>query len=143
MKFLCDAPGGKTWFRIETHAEAMRESDLMGHSIEKYFAKAREKAAQTYTPVSKLFIEQEIGLEAHLQREMPWFLTMRDAEGAPLASAVVQPRGREDRAFMPIILGPQNTDPYPAHGEAIRALSRHLGVMLEKARCYPYGRRIS
>ena len=142
MKFLCDAPGEKTWFRIETDAEALRESDLMGHSIEKYFAKAREKATQTYIPASKVFIEQEIGLEAHLQREMPWFLTLRDAEGAPLASAIVQPRGREDRAFLPIIVGAQNTDPYPAHGDAIRALSKHLGIMLEKARCYPYGRRI-
>jgi hypothetical protein len=142
MKFLCDAPGGKTWFRIETYAEALRESDLMGHAIEKHFVKAKEKAAQSYIPVSKLFIEQEIGLEAHLQREMPWFLTLRDAEGVPLASAMVQPRGREDRAFMPIIVGPQNADPYPTQGEAIRALAKHLGVMLERARCFPYGRRI-
>src|ERR1700676_4609946 len=105
MKFVWDAPGGKTWFRIETDAEALRESELMGHSIEKYFAKAKEKAAQSFTPSSKVFVEQDIGLAAHLRREMPWFLTLRDAEGAPLASAMIQPRGRENRTFMPIIVG--------------------------------------
>ena len=52
MKFVCDAPGGKTWFRIETSAEAMRESEIMGHSIEKHFAKARENAARSFTPAS-------------------------------------------------------------------------------------------
>ncbi|HEY1503079.1 MAG TPA: hypothetical protein VGF92_02200 [Stellaceae bacterium] len=142
MKFVCDSADGKTWFRIETTAEAMRESDLMGHAIEKYFAKERGKAAQSFTPASTLFIEQEIGLDAHLQREMPWFLTLRDGDGTPLASAMVQLRGREDRAFMPIIVGTKNSDPYPAHAEAIRALAKHLGITLDRARCYPYGRRI-
>jgi hypothetical protein len=124
MRFVCDAPEGKSWFRIETLAEATRESDLMGHAIEKYFAKERHKAAQSFAPASSLFIEQDIGLEAHLQREMPWFLTLRDREGAPLANAMVQPRGREDRAFVPVIVGVKNSDPYPAHGEAICALGR-------------------
>jgi hypothetical protein len=142
MKFVCDAPGGKTWFRIETDTEAMRESELMGHSIEKYFARAKEKAAQSFTPTSKVFVEQDIGLEAHLRREMPWFLTLRDAEGTPLASAMIQPRGRENRAFIPIVVGSKNSDPYVAHGDAIHALEKHLGLMLERARCYPYGRRV-
>jgi hypothetical protein len=142
MKFVCDALGGKTWFRIETSAEAIRESELMGHSIEKYFAKARENAARSFVPASTVFIEQEIGLEAHLRREMPWFLTLRDAEGKPLASAMVQPRGRENRAFMPIIVGAKNSDPYIGYSDAIHALEKHLGLMLERARCYPYGRRV-
>ena len=142
MKFVCDASEGKSWFRIETIAEAMRESDLMGHAMEKYFAKERDKATQSFVPSSTLFIEQEIGLAAHVQREMPWFLTLRDAEGTPLASAMVQPRGREGRAFVPILVGAQNGDPYTAQGEAIRALARHMGVSLERTRCYPYGRRI-
>jgi hypothetical protein len=142
MKFICDAPEGKTWFRIETTAEATRESDLMFHAIERYFVKERDKATQSFVPASSLFIEQEIGLAAHLQREMPWFLTLRDGEGTPLASAMVQPRGREARAFVPIIVGAKNSDPYAAHGDAIRALSRHLGITLERMRCYPYGRRI-
>jgi hypothetical protein len=142
MKFVCDASDGKSWFRIETVAEAMRESDLMGHAIEKHFVKERNKAAQSFAPVSSLFIEQEIGLEAHLQREMPWFLTLRDAEGMPLANAMVQPRGREHRAFVPIIVGSKNTDPYPAHGNAISALAKFMGLTFDRARCYPYGRRI-
>jgi hypothetical protein len=140
MKFVCDAPDGKTWFRIESDAEAMRESELMGHSIDKHFARAKEKATQSFTPASKIFIEQEIGLQAHLRQEMPWFLTLRDSDGVPLASAMIRPRGVEDRAFVPIIVGAQNVDPYPAQGEAIRALGKHLGLMLERARCYPYRR---
>ena len=70
---------------------------------------------------STLFIEQEIGLAAHVQREMPWFLTLRDTEGTPLANAIVQPRGREGRAFVPIIVGHKNSDPYATHGAAILA----------------------
>lgn len=143
MKFVCDAPGGKIWFRIETVAEAARESDLMGHALEKHFVNERNKAAQSFTPASTVFIEQEIGLEAHVQREMPWFLTLRDGHGTPLANAMVRPRGRDDRAFMPIIVGPKNSDPYTANAEAITALGRHLGLTFERARCYPYGRRIS
>ncbi len=35
MRFVCDAAGGKTWFRIETEAEAAQESELMRHAVEK------------------------------------------------------------------------------------------------------------
>jgi hypothetical protein len=142
MKFVCDAPGGKTWFRIETDAEALRESELMGHSIEKHFAKAKERAVQSYAPVSKVFIEQDIGLQAHLRREMPWFLTLRNSEGTPLASAMVQPRGRENHSFTPIIVGIKNSDPYIGQSDAIRTLEKYLGLSLERVRCYPYGRRV-
>jgi hypothetical protein len=50
MKYVCDAPGGKTWFRIETQAEATVESDTMRHAVEKFFRQEREKAAQSYHP---------------------------------------------------------------------------------------------
>ena len=71
MRYVCDAPGGKTWFRIETEAEAVAESDVMRHAVEKFFRKEKDKAAQNYQPPSKTFFEQDIGLKAHLQREMP------------------------------------------------------------------------
>ena len=29
MQYVCDAPKGKTWFRIETEGEAAHESRLM------------------------------------------------------------------------------------------------------------------
>ena len=29
MRYVCDAPSGKTWFQIETEAEAALESALM------------------------------------------------------------------------------------------------------------------
>jgi hypothetical protein len=140
MRYVCDAPGDRTWFRIESESEAVAESDLMRHAVEKYFRKEHEKAAQTFQPLSKVNFEQEIGLKAHIQREMPLFLTLRDDEGNPLATAMLPPGGRDDRSFRPIIVGPGNADPYPEEGEAIRVLAQHFGITLERARCYPYRR---
>jgi hypothetical protein len=140
MKYVCDAPGEKTWFRIETEAEAASESDTMRHAVEKFFRKEQEKATQTFQPLSKVNFEQEIGLKAHIQREMPLFLTLRDGEGDPLATAMLPPNGREDRSFRPIIVGPGNADPYLEQGDAIRALGQHYGLSLERVRCYPYRR---
>jgi hypothetical protein len=140
MKYVCDAPGGKTWFRIETEAEASIESDQMRHAVEKYFRKEQEKAIQSFQPISKVYFEQEIGLKAHVQREMPLFLTLRDDEGNVLVTAMLPPGGRDDRSFRPIVVGPANADPYPDHGDAIRMLGQHVGMPLERARCYPYRR---
>jgi hypothetical protein len=140
MRYVCDAPGGRTWFRIETEAEALAESETMRHAVEKYFRKEQEKAAQTFHPVSKVYFEQEIGLKAHIQREMPLFLTLRADDGTPLATAMLPPNGRDDRSFRPILVGPANADPYPNQGDAIRVLGQHFGIPLERARCYPYRR---
>lgn len=140
MKYVCDAPDGKTWFRIETEAEALRESDLMHHAVEKFFRREQEKATRTYRPPSSVFFEQEIGLKAHLQKEMPLFLTLRDQEGDTLATAMLPAGGRDDRSFRPIIVGFENSDPYAEHGEAIRALGQHFGLTLDRVRCYPYRR---
>jgi hypothetical protein len=140
MKYVCDAPGGKTWFRIETEAEAVAESETMHHAVEKYFRKEQEKAAQSFRPISNVYFEQEIGLKAHIQREMPLFLTLRNDEGEPLATAMLPPNGHDDRSFRPIIVGAGNADPYPEQGDAIRSLAQCYGVTLERARCYPYRR---
>jgi hypothetical protein len=140
MRYVCDAPNGKTWFRIETEAEAAAESETMRHAVEKYFRKEQEKATASFQPVSKVSFEQEIGLKAHIQREMPLFLTLRDGEGNPLATAMLPPAGKDDRSFRPIIVGPGNADPYPEEGDAIRALAEQYGMTLERARCYPYRR---
>lgn len=140
MRYVCEAPGGKTWFRIETEGEAVAESETMRHAVEKYFRKEQEKAVQSFQPVSKVFFEQEIGLKAHVQREMPLFLTLRDEDGNPLATAMLPPNGREDRNFRPIIVGIGNADPYPEQGEAVRSLGQHFGMPLERSRCYPYRR---
>ena len=140
MRYVCDASGNKTWFRIESEAEAVAESELMRHAVEKYFRKEQDKAAQSFRPISTVNFEQEIGLKAHIQREMPLFLTLRDDDGTPLATAMLAPNGRDDRGFRPIIVGPGNADPYAEQGDAIRALATHYGIPLERARCYPYRR---
>src|SRR5690348_18305773 len=133
MKYVCDAAGGKTWFRIETEAEASVESEVMQHAVEKYFRAEMERAAATYQPPqSAALFEREIGLKAHVQREMPLFLTLRDDEGTALVTAMLPPGGQDSRAFRPIIVGAENTDPYPEHGDAIRTLAEHYGLTLER-----------
>jgi hypothetical protein len=140
MQFVCEAPP-KTWFRIETEGEAALESRAMDHAVEKYFNQAYEHAAKTYVPPKTgLYIEQNIGLKAHIQRVMPRFLTLRDGEGNALVTAMLPPAGQDERAFKPIIVGPGNSDPYLEHGEAIRKLGAHLGFTLDPVRCYPYRR---
>jgi hypothetical protein len=141
MRYVCDAPEGKTWFRLEMPAEAAAESLAMHHAVEKHFCREMEKATRSFQPVSKTFVEQEIGLKAHIQREMPLFLTLRDSEGTALATAMLPPGGKEDAAFRTIIVGPDNGDPYPQHGPAIEALGRHFGLSLERSRCFPYQRQ--
>jgi hypothetical protein len=142
MKYVCDANGGKTWFRIETDAEAVAEADAMRHKVAKYFFQEKDKATRSFRPSSGVSFEQEIGLAAHIQKEMPFFLTLRDDEGNALVTAML-PAGEQERdGFVAIIVGVANSDPYPEHGEAIRALGDHFGIKLDRARCYPYsGRR--
>jgi hypothetical protein len=138
MEYVCDAPDEKTWFRIVTEGEAIAESQEMGHAVEKYFRRDWKKAAESFKPVSSVFFEQAIGLEAHVKREMPLFLTLRNSEGTALATAMLPPGGRFDRAFGIIIVGPGNIDPYPDHAKAIKALADHFGLRLDRAQCYPY-----
>ena len=93
MQFVCEAPP-KTWFRIETEGEATLESRAMNHAVEKYFKQAYEQAAKTYVPPkTRSYIEQNIGLKAHIQRAMPRFLTLRDGEGNALVTAMLPPDG--------------------------------------------------
>ncbi len=141
MQFVCDAAVSKAWFRIETEAEAAQESELMRHAVEKHFRRAFEQASQCYRSAPGPYVEQDIGRAAHIRRAMPVFLTLRDAEGTALATAMVQQQaGRESLACSPMVVGPGNSDPYPEHGEAIRALGQHFGLTLDRARCYPYRR---
>ena len=142
MQFVCDAPEGKTWFRMESEAEAARESEDMKHAVEKYFRREREKAAANYRPTSQLYIERDIGLSAHLSREMSLFLTLRNREGNALVTAMLPPQGRNEPSFRIIIVGPANSDPYSSHAPAIEALAAHCGLTLDRESCFPYSRSI-
>jgi hypothetical protein len=141
MRYVCDAGGEKTWFRIESEAEAAAESSMMHHAVEEYFRREKEKAAKTYQPGAGVFFEREIGLKAHIQREMPIFLTLRDDEGNGLATAMLPPEGIDIRLLKPIIVGFENSDPYPEHGDAIRTIAEEFGLTLDRSYCYPYARR--
>ncbi len=140
MKFVCDVLGGKTWFRIETEVEAEQESVLMHHAVDKHFRREKERAFGTFRPSSTIYIEQNIGLDAHLQREMPLFLTLRDGEGNGLATAMLPPGGRDDPEFRKIIVSDKNSDPYPEHEDAIQTLGVHFGLTLDREHCFPYSR---
>ncbi len=140
MDFVCDA-GNKTWFRIESEAEAVAESRLMNHAVDKHFRQFRDAAVATYSPSPSLpYIERDIGLQAHVRRSMPMFLTLRDADGAGLATAMLPRPGAKADRFRSIVVGPSNADPFPAHGEAIAALAAHLRIPLDSALSYPYRR---
>ncbi|HVA15430.1 MAG TPA: hypothetical protein VNF99_19435 [Stellaceae bacterium] len=140
MRFVVDAPNGKTWFRLETEAEALQESQMMRHAVEKYFRLEREKAVQSFQPGSGAFFEQEIGLNAHIQKEMPMFVTLRDQDGNAHVTAMLPPGGKSSPSARIIIVGAANADPYPAEGDAIKALGDHFGLTLEREHCYPYQR---
>jgi hypothetical protein len=67
-------------------------------------------------------------------------VTLRDRDGTALVTGMLPPKGKDDRVFRPIMVGPKNTDPYVVHGTAIRILGEHLGLSLDPMRCYPYRR---
>ena len=140
MEYICDAPDDKTWFRLVNDGEAVTESDLMRHAVEKYFRREWDKAAESFRPLTSVFIEQDIGKEDHILREMPLFLTLRDQDGTPLATAMLPPGGQHNRTFGCIIVGSANSDPYKQHADAIEALAQHFDIPLDRAHCYPYRR---
>ncbi len=138
MLYFCDAGEDLTWFRLENAGEAVLESQAMDHAVERYFKRAYKEAADSYVPpASSAVFERNIGLKDHIMREMPRFLTLRDRDGKALVTAMLPPETHEN-AVRPIIVGPGNSDPYPEYGEAIEALGRHVGLQLDRARCYPY-----
>jgi hypothetical protein len=139
MLYVCDAPGRKTWFRIETEAEAEAEAALMRHAVDKYFLREIGRARESYrAPQGVAAMERDIGLKAHIARSSPLFLTLRADDGEGLATAMLPPEGRNQAHFRIIIVGADNADPYPAHGDAIAALAAHFGVELPRAACFPY-----
>jgi len=140
MEYVCDAPGNRTWFRVVTEGEASAESEAMRHAVEKHFRRERERAAESFRPMTTVFIEQDIGKEEHIKRAMPLFVTLRDEDGKALVTAMLPPGGKRDADFGCIIVGPGNSDPYPEHGDAIKTLAAHFGLTLDRARCYPYRR---
>lgn len=139
MRYVCDAPGGATWFRIETEAEAEAEAALMRHAVDKYFRRYEAAARESYrAPKGGASFEQEIGLKDHIAKTMPMFLTLRADDGAGLATAMLPPQGREQAGFRIVIVGPENGDPYIAHEGAIEALALHAQLSLPREACYPY-----
>src|ERR1700757_4120515 len=117
MEYVCDAPHKRTWFRLMTEGEAVAESLEMHHAVEKHYRRERERAIDTFHPTTAVFIEQDINKEDHIRRTMPLFLTLRDEEGTPLATAI-RPR----------------PGPPPA------AVGNHYGFTLDRTRCSPYRR---
>jgi hypothetical protein len=140
MRFVCDAAGGRTWFQIETEAEAAQESQLLRHAVEKHFRRAHEEASQSFSPEGIAYIEQDIRRAAHVRQVMPRFLTLRGADGVALVTAMLPPLQQSVFGFRPMVVGLGNSDPYSEHSDAINALGKHFGIRLDRATCYPYRR---
>ncbi|MSO99998.1 MAG: hypothetical protein EXR07_02950 [Acetobacteraceae bacterium] len=138
MEYVCDAPNDETWFRLMTEAEAVAESEEMRHAVEKHYRRERERATESFRPMSSVYFEQDIGKEAHIRRSMPLFLTLRNQDGKGLVTAMLPPGAKSGGAS--IIVGPANADPYADHAPAIEALADHFGLTLDRAQCYPYRR---
>lgn len=140
MKYICDAPTGLTWFRVETELEATEESQMMQHAVEKHFGREMEKSKERYRPTTPHEIERNIGLKAHLDRDMPLFLTLRNGDGDAKVTVMLPAGGQDDGSARIIVVGRDNSDPYPDYGGAIEALGQHFGMTLDRARCFPYHR---
>ena len=139
MRYVCDAPGGRTWFRLETEAEAEAEAALMRHAVDKYFHRFAAAARESYrAPKTAATFEQAIGLKDHVAKSMPLFLTLRADDGEGLATAMLPPEARNQANFRIIIVGPENADPYETEAPAIQALANHFGLELKREACYPY-----
>lgn len=139
MRYVCEAPGGATWFRIETEAEAEAEAALMRHSVDKYFRRFEAAARESYrAPAGGPSFEQSIGLKDHIARTMPVFLTLRSDVGEGLATAMLPPQGRNQVNFKIVIVGPDNSDPYAAYEKQIEALGKHFALALPRDECFPY-----
>jgi len=139
MRYVCDALGSATWFRLETEAEAEAEAALMRHAVDKYFRRYEAAARESYrAPQGVPAFEQAIGLKDHIARSMPLFLTLRADDGEGLATAMLPPQGRNQANFKIVIVGPENDDPYVAHEKAIEKLGSHFGLDLPRESCFPY-----
>jgi len=135
MQYVCDAPGRKAWFRIETEGEAARESEEMRHSLDYFFRHERDAARKRYSPAGNVsFIERDIGLSSHLKRTMPIFLTLRESDGTAVASAIL-PQDPESESIAARVIGPGDCDAFRAQREALVALEQHLGKPLRR-QCY-------
>jgi hypothetical protein len=139
MQYVCDAPGGATWFRIDSEAEAEAEAALMRHAVDRHFRRCAAAARESYRPPAGApMFEQEIGLKDHIARVMPVFLTLRADDGRGLATAMLPPLGRAQPVVPIVIVGPANRDPYITHAAAIAALGVHYGLDLPREGCFPY-----
>jgi hypothetical protein len=139
MQYVCDAPGGRTWFSMEKQAEADAESELMRHAVAKHFCRAVEAARKSYRPRDGLAsFERDIGLKDHIAHNTPIFLTLRDGEGNALATAMLSRDVVNGAPRRAIIVGPENADPWPEHADAIASLGKHYGVRLNRDASYPY-----
>lgn len=139
MRYVCDAPGGATWFRFETEAEAEAEAALLRHAVDKHYRRFDAAARESYrAPPGVPSFEQAIGLKDHVARVMPLFLTLRASDGEGLATAMLPPEGRNQVNFRIVIVGVENADPYENYAPAIEALARHYGLDLPRETSFPY-----
>jgi hypothetical protein len=133
MQYVCDAPGRKAWFRIESESEAFLEDKAMRNSVEHHFENAKLAAVQKYQPAPHLrWFECDIGLKSYLLRAMPMFLTLRDSDGTPLLNVMLPPCGKDDGQHSCQVVGPNGADASNSEVDAVRALETHFGLSIRR-----------
>ena len=129
MRYVCDVSERMTWFRIETDGEALLEAMATQIAVAYFFEEERRKALSSYRPRAELsFLERDIGLESHIQRTMPLFLTLRDNNGSALATTMLPLDGKDDGVFPVLVWGAGSVDAYELHTVALRALEKHFDI---------------
>jgi len=110
----------------------MLESEVMKVRIDTEFRNERDRATRSYRPHPRLqSIERDIGLNAHVLRVMPIFLTLRDREGTALANAVLPPEDKSRGVDHSVVVGPDYANPFASQSDAIKALEQHYDISLQ------------
>jgi len=131
MRYVCDASERLAWFRLETEGEAVSESVETHAGVAYFFREARRTALLSYRPRADLsFFERDIGLEAHIQRAMPLFLTLRDRDGTALVTAMLPPAGKDSGSHSIFVWGAGGVDPYESHALALQVLETKFDLSI-------------
>jgi len=135
MRYICDAPGNKTWFCIETEGEAADESDTMQHAVEKYFRKEkRARDPDLPADLDRLHRTGDRPQGASPARDAAVPDAARRRRD-PLVTAML-PAARRDESGLPADSSSAraNTDPYTDNADAIRVLAQHFRIVLDPVR---------
>lgn len=123
MKTILELEDGRRWEMLENLEDAKRAEELSQTAVAHYYA----WDGQAGLMVNYYLLKSIGGEAADVVLRGPNEALSANAECSEVARGLV------------LVTGFRNADPYPAHGQAIAALSEAIGVPLPPE-SYPYGR---